>query len=363
MVLTTSIRRLALVFVALALLSVACSSDASDPESAQEAVEDLAPQPTTIEEGEQPPEVVVMARGDWTTGHFQAAIFANLIAELGYDVSDPASTEASPANLYPAMARGEVDLWANGWFPHHDEFLDQELPGGGIVGDNVEIVGEQITSGGVLGFLISKWWADDLNIRYVDDIGQNGDLAGQLDADGDGIGDILGCDAEWACHNDINGLIEQNGWRLSQMSSDYDDLFSAAQSRVANGLPTMIFAWSPSGYTGSLVPGDEMVWLGVRNPTESQQGPADLDLTVCLADPCETGFLVGDIRAVANTEFLSSHADIQALLEEIEIPSVDVAAQNALMQTGENTEDDVARHAAEWIDDHRSLVDEWLSAA
>lgn len=358
---TSAVRRLVLALLALALLGAACSSDASESEREDAAPEEAAPAPTTVEEGEDPPEVVVMARGDWATGHFQAAIFAELISELGYDVSRPADTEVGPVTLYPAMARGEVDVWANGWFPHHDEFLDQEFPSGGVVGDHVEVIGEQITSGGILGFLISKWWADDLNIRYVDDIGQNGDLSKQLDADGDGIGDILGCDVDWPCHGDINGLIESNDWRLSQLSSDYDELFSAAQSRVGNGLPTMIFAWGPSGYVGSLIPGEEMVWLGVRNPTESQQGPADLDLTVCLADPCETGFLVGDIRAVGNTEFLDSHADIRALLEAIEIPAGDVAAQNALMRAGEDSDADVDRHATEWIENHRSLVDEWLS--
>ena len=34
-----------------------------------------------------------------------------------------------------------------------------------------------------------------------------------------------------------------------------------------------------------------------------------------------------------------------------------------VLDAGENTEEDVRRHATEWIADHRPLVDDWLTAA
>jgi len=346
------------------LIASGCTSGsggegADDADDASRAT----PEPTTIEEGEQPPEVVVMARGDWDTGWFQAEVVAQLIGELGYDVSSPADTELGPATLYPAMARGEVDLWANGWFPHHDEFLDAELPGGSAVRDEVETVGTLVPSGGVLGFMVSRWFADDKNIDYVDDIGQNGDLAAQFDVDGNGVGDIIGCDEDWACHTDIDNMIANNGWRLEQFSGDYDQIISSAQSRLTNGLPTLVFTWSPSSYVAELTPGEEVAWLGVRNPREGQSRPADLDEPECLASPCDTGFRTADLSVVANATFLDAHPDIAELLAQVELPVSDIASQNLLVANGESTPDALEGHAADWIEDNREQADAWLANA
>ena len=92
---TTTI--LAAVLAALALVLSACAAD---------------------DDGE-----VTMARADWDSGYMQAAIYAQLIEELGYEVSDPAENERDPNGFYPALATGPFDLWVNGWFPLHDIYL------------------------------------------------------------------------------------------------------------------------------------------------------------------------------------------------------------------------------------------------
>ncbi|MCY4371948.1 MAG: hypothetical protein OXF41_21565 [bacterium] len=45
------------------------------------------------------------------------------------------------------------------------------------------------------------------------------------------------------------------------------------------------------------------------------------------------------------------------------INPVDVALQNVRMQAGEDSEDDIKGHAAEWISNNRDLADSWLRAA
>lgn len=354
--------RLLVALFLIVLVAAGCPSSGS--EDTAEPDDDVAtPEPTTIAEGELPPPVVVMARGDWETGWFQAEVVADLIEELGYDVSSPADSELGPATLYPAMARGEVDLWANGWFPHHDDFLDTELPGGGPVRDRVEVVGDLAPSGGVLGFMVSRWFADDMNLQYVDDIGQNGDLAAQFDVDGNELGDIIGCDEDWPCHTQIDDLIEANGWRLEQFAGDYDQVISLAQARITNGLPTLLFTWSPSAYAAELVPGEDVAWMGVRNPAEGQSRAADIAAPACLASPCETGFRTADLRTVGNAEFLKEHPDIAELLSQVELAVGDIAAQNLLFAEGETTAADLERHAQEWIEANRDQVDSWLAAA
>ena len=75
------------------------------------------------------------------------------------------------------------------------------------------------------------------------------------------------------------------------------------------------------------------------------------------------GFDANDIRAVANTEFLQSHPDVRTLFEMVEIPLSDIAAQNQKMVDGEDSDEDIARHAAEWIEANQDQVDGWLEAA
>ena len=40
-----------------------------------------------------------------------------------------------------------------------------------------------------------------------------------------------------------------------------------------------------------------------------------------------------------------------------------MALQSVRYEEGENSEDDVAKHAAEWIADNRDRVEGWLAAA
>ncbi len=60
---------------------------------------------------------VRMARPTWDTGWFQAEIYRQLLVELGYDVTGPVTMDND--EFYRAVAAGEVDFWASGWFPLH----------------------------------------------------------------------------------------------------------------------------------------------------------------------------------------------------------------------------------------------------
>jgi hypothetical protein len=83
----------------------------------------------------------------------------------------------------------------------------------------------------------------------------------------------------------------------------------------------------------------------------------------CPDDPCALGFPPNDIRSVANTGFIDRHPDVEQLLESVEIPLADITRQNARMISGENTYDDIRRHAREWIAAHRQTVTRWLHEA
>ena len=86
-------------------------------------------------------------RADWNTGYFQEALYSLALEELGYDVQD--HQELGPPLFYNAVAQGDLDFWANAWFPLHTQFEATWSQG-------AEIAGTVIPSGGVQGYLVDK---------------------------------------------------------------------------------------------------------------------------------------------------------------------------------------------------------------
>jgi glycine betaine/proline transport system substrate-binding protein len=113
-----------------------------------------------------------------------------------------------------------------------------------------------------------------------------------------------------------------------------------------------------------------VVWITVNEtklPPDQQQF-ADATtvegLEGCVKDPCNLGWPANDIRPVANNAFLEENPAARRLLEEASIPIEDIYAQNAKMQQdGEDSSQDIERHASEWIAANRTKVDQWLDAA
>ena len=278
---------------------------------------------------------VAIARADWSSGYMQAAIYAQLIEELGYEVTDPAAAELRPYSFYPALAAGQYDLWANGWFPLHDIYLEGENVTGQAVDLPIEPVGWQVADGATDGLMIDKATADSLGITSMDGVADN---AGVFDEDGDGKADLTGCNVGWGCETSINEQIADESWgtNVEQISGDYDNLAQGVVAKVSAGEPALFYAWTPNWTNTVLVAGDNAVWLQSA---------------------------VNDIRAVANTDFLDANPAIRGLLEVVAIPLSDIAAQNAKMVAGDYTEADVEADAQAWIANNRDKVDSWLATA
>jgi glycine betaine/proline transport system substrate-binding protein len=106
------------------------------------------------------------------------------------------------------------------------------------------------------------------------------------------------------------------------------------------------------------------VWLE-SPPLPEDEGNATVDgLEGCQNDPCELGWVVNDIRVVANDDFLDANPSAAALFEAVEIPLDDILAQNAKMNAAASYSDaNIAEDAAAWIAENRDAVDGWLEGA
>ena len=326
---------------------------------------------------------VRMARAAWSTGFFQAALYRALLQELGYEVSDPAERTLDPAVAYTAMAEGEFDFWVNGWYPHHrDTYQTGRLGDGSAVRDHIAPVGEQMTSGGLQGFLITKSFAEEHAIVTLDDL--DGNPAALADFDetdlvpGNGSADIYGCPQTWTCADIIDSIISLSGWsNIRQVTAGYDAMHAEATGRASRGEPMIIYTWTPSSYIASLAPGRHVVWLGVErvlddsNPLgraggedwDQRPGIASVDPALCpdAAEhgSCRLGWQVNDILVTARNSFLEANPAAAKLFELVKLDPIDVSNQIMAQDRGASP----ANLATRWIADHRNQVDTWLAAA
>jgi glycine betaine/proline transport system substrate-binding protein len=308
------------------------------------------------DETEQLEGEIRMARATWTTGYFQAAIFQELLTELGYDVELVGDLGADL--FYQAAAEGEdVDLWANGWFPLHTRFLTSD----DIMGEVIP-VGFQVEAGALQGYLIDRATAEEFNITSITDM-ENEEIRAQFDTDGDGEAELTGCNEGWGCASTINEdhLPEfELEDVIDHVQGDYALLMSETINRFERGEPVFFYTWTPNWTINELTPGEDVVWIttpdveGVE-PVEGVEG--------CVEDPCQMGFIGNDIRAVGNVEFLRNNPAVAALMSQVEIPLDDIAQQNVMMFEGEDSEEDIMEQAEEWLDDNSDLVEEWLAYA
>ena len=311
---------------------------------------------------------VRMGRANWSTGYLQAHIFKQLLEELGYTVNGfSTETDFSPRDFYAPLAKGEYDFWVNGWFPAHDIFISSEellgeMGGEQIPAEFVTTVGLQIESGALQGFLVDKKTADELGITSLADIAENPD---PWDYNGNGKADLAGCDDGWGCQAVIAQTLTLNNFddSIEQISGEYDELWAEQLEHLENGDPVLAYTWTPSAYITQLVPGQNAYWITVPSTILDQRGAARLPAEQCPDQPCEMGFRPADIQVVANNQFLENNPAAAKIFELVKIDVIDVALQNVRYGRGQNTEADIANHAAEWIADNRAVVDDWLIEA
>ncbi|MEM7323343.1 MAG: glycine betaine ABC transporter substrate-binding protein [Actinomycetota bacterium] len=370
---------------AFALLAAACGSDGGDDsaEAGSEGSEEAAADNLTPGEGK----TVNMGRANWSSGYVQAQILHDLMEELGYDVSSPDNLEFAPDLGYQTMAEGDMDFWANSWYPGHLSWWEGERTDGSIVGDHlVRLEGSLMPGGGLQGMLITKSWAEAEGITTLGQINDDEALWSQLDSDGNGKGEFYGCPEDWTCDDIMASQIEFAGWEnLEQTQAGYDAMFAEFLDLAKAGEPAIIYTWTPTSYLAEAIPGELTMWLSVENADviddsnplgkeggeeyaqrrDGQIGYSDLGADTCLQGPdgCQVGWLAADIEITANKDWLADNPAAEALFNEFKPALIDLAIAGVALTNSDGAQADVERIAAEWITNNRELADGWLAAA
>lgn len=302
------------------------------------------------------------ARATWDTGYFQEALVRAGLTELGYEVEKPKDL-ANPL-FYQAVMLGDVDYWTNGWFPNHTSQMPKRSE------ERVEIVGYVAKAGGLQGYLVSKRDVEKYNIKSLDDF-KRPEVMKAFDANGDGKADLTACPPGWGCekviahHFDVYGLDDY----INPIKAGYSASMADTIARYNAGEPIFFYTWAPNWTIGKLKPGKDVMWINVPKimPKESQKPGVDR-MTVsgiagAVTDPLKAGFVVSDIQIVANKKFLQENPAAKKFFEVFTLSLDDINAQNTKMQDGEKSQEDIERHAQEWIAANKDKWNGWLTAA
>jgi glycine betaine/proline transport system substrate-binding protein len=302
------------------------------------------------------------ARATWNTGFFQEALVRKGLETLGYKVKKPKDL-ANPL-FYKTVTLGDIDYWTNGWFPMHNAQLPKDFD------EKAEAIGYVAKAGGLQGYLVSKKYAEELGITSLDDFKRE-EVKKAFDKNRDGKADLTACPPGWACEGVIDFHMKTYGLEdsINPVKASYEAGMASALASYKSGEPIFFYTWAPNWTIFKLKPGEDIVWINVPEivPNEAQKSAVDrmtaTGVVGAVSDPVKLGFVVADIRIVANKKVLAKNPAIKKFFEVFTLPLVDINEQNTKMNDGEKTAKDIDRHVADWISKNQELWNGWLAEA
>ncbi len=295
------------------------------------------------------------ARATWTTGFFLEALYSRALSELGYDVRPP--KDLSNPIFYQAVTQGDVDYWANGWFPLHDAQLPENF------NEKAAKAGFVAKGGALQGYLADKDMCEKLDITSLEDFKRE-EVKEAFDDNGDGKADLVACPPGWGCEKAIAKHMKAYGLseHVNLIKAGYSASMADAVARADAGKPVFFYTWTPNWTVFKLRPGEDVLWLNAPHDVGDKNTDAS-GIQGAATDPIKMGFIPNDINVVANMDFLENNPAAAKLFKVMSVPIDAIFAQNNKMFEGENKQRDIERHVDEFIADNQEEWNSWLEAA
>lgn len=278
-------------------------------------------------------------KGSPANAWFQHMVVQLGLEALGYEVEE--TLEADFPAVHLAVASGDADYTFNHWRPLHNGFFDKSG------GESVMTRVNPAIKGAGQGYYIDIKSAE---AHGITNIGQLSDpaLAAVFDSDGDGRANLSGCNPGWGCELAIEGHLDEYNLRdaVQHDQGSYFAIMADTITRYNEGGAILYYTWTPNWISDVLVPGTDVVQIGV---------PSDGDF--------DASFAVNDVYIVANNDFLEDNPAAAKFFELLDIPISAVNAAQVKLRDGENTLEDFRRHAADWIAANQAQFDGWIAEA
>lgn len=295
------------------------------------------------------------AHSNWIEERFQTEIVNIGLEQLGYTIAPLQEITYPP--IYLAIANGELDYSPIFYERAHAKFFenaggDQKLTTLGILTDNL-----------IQGYQIDKKTAEQYQITNLEQL-KDPQLAQLFDTDGDGKANLVGCNPGWGCELAIDHHLEAYGLldTVEHDKGQYIALLANAIERYQQGQPILYYAYGPHWVSAVLKPDQDVIWLEVPfTSLPAEQGEVTAKETTI--DGKNLGFATSRQRIVANPKFLAANPVAHRWLEQVEIPAEDVTRESLRIKDGEDSPEDIRRHAQAWVKTHQTLFNRWLAAA
>jgi glycine betaine/proline transport system substrate-binding protein len=308
-------------------------------------------------QGLELPGAGVQVRGG-DTGLLEARFVTEIVniglEKLGYEIAEP--TAAVYPALFLAIADGELDYTAEYQYHIHAQYFDNA---GGE--EKLQRVGV-LTPDVAKAYSIDRKTAEQYGITNLAQL-QDPKLAQLFDIDGNGKANLIGCNPGWGCNLAIAHHLEAYNLQdtVEQSQGEYVALMADTITRYQQGESILYFAAPLSFVPSVLQPDQDVIQLEV--PFTALPGDVALTENETSLNGKNVGFAVDQNIILANKAFIAANPAAQHWFELLKIPLEDFSAESLRIQAGENSPEEIRRHAEAWIEENQELFDRWIEDA
>ncbi|MGC9452286.1 MAG: glycine betaine ABC transporter substrate-binding protein [Oceanipulchritudo sp.] len=233
---------------------------------------------------------------------------AVLEEEMDYEVE---LTQADPGVIYGAIAGGDQDFFLDAWLPHtHEPYWDE-------FGDKLDDLGPNFGYG-ITGLVVPAY-------VKIDSIDELNSIKDDLD------GKIIGIGTGAGITKKTNEAIEEYDLDLVQVNSSGPAMTAALKDAIDEKRAIVVTGWKPHWKFGRY------------------------DLKV-LRDP-KGVYPIDGCKTIARKGFTEEYPEVAQFLTNFTLTEADLLD---LMIKIDDSDDDVADVARDWMEDHEALVDSWI---
>ncbi|MBA7486893.1 Glycine betaine/proline betaine-binding periplasmic protein [subsurface metagenome] len=189
--------------------------------------------------------------------------------------------------------------------------------------------------------MVPTWVSEQYGITSVSDL-KDPEIAKMFDDDGDGIGDIMGCDAAWKCAAVIDEQIA--GYELADLyEQKYGAeamMMAAVEGKMMKDEPVLLYLYTPHPFFVRYPAGESLVWL---------DDPKDFWPTA-------------KVYAISSVDWIKNNPEATQLLNQVEFIPDDIGWIMTQVEEKGDSPEVLEAAAREWMAAHQSEVDAWIKA-
>lgn len=286
--------------------------------------------------GQRDPGTVRVGEFSWSAASLTNAILQRIVAdhpELG--VKRLERVDVTPEDGWSGVRHGDLDLLTEVYLPNQAEYLDQS-------GDETELV-HRTYAGAVSGWFVPAYSVEAggpaAGLRSVDQLKRFGPVFGDKLYDGEN---------GWTTTEMNADRIKGFSLPLHQVKESESTLISRLRSAYAARKPILMYLWRPHWVNSTY----KLVMLDEPNgySTDCFSGGS--------REAC--ALPTNDVWTAGRIDLAARYPKFHRMLEQFELPIGDIERMLLdVEQRGRPTEE----VAKEWVDGHRRLIDDWVSAS